>query len=289
MQPDFLLLTHVHQKLAISLETWIFSGTLPSCSVTITTCKSKIRLLKQQACRCKLGPHSPLLHAEAALQAESNSMYRTCRDHLTALLHGSRCLRHIPCDEPCYTIWLGSELHTITIANTTQPKLTSKLMMLPKLPNGYKVLSHVGCNVSVAPLHTYVLCMCTQTGLDVTLTWCYAGLAPKTPNCFAHADKQGKVLLACDTRPSGPALLAAAVAGVESLGGTAVQCGQLTTPQLHWQLRRFNQGLPWALQDYFHTLAAAFQQLVAGTAPLQQARLCTACCTSNGVDQTCSS
>lgn len=78
------------------------------------------------------------------------------------------------------------------------------------------------------------------------------------------------MLLACDTRPSGPALVAAAAAGIETLGGTAVPCGQLTTPQLHWQLRRLNQGLPWALDAYFSTLAAAYQVLVAGTQPLPQ-------------------
>ncbi|KAL3138406.1 hypothetical protein ABBQ32_006202 [Trebouxia sp. C0010 RCD-2024] len=79
-----------------------------------------------------------------------------------------------------------------------------------------------------------------------------------------------KVLLACDTRPSSPALLAAAAAGVQALGGVAVDCGRLTTPQLHWQLRRLNQGLPWALQDYFTTLAGAYKQLVKGTHPLDQ-------------------
>ena len=84
------------------------------------------------------------------------------------------------------------------------------------------------------------------------------------------ADASARVLLACDTRPSSPSLLAAAAAGVEALGGTVVDCGQLTTPQLHWQLQRLNQGLPWALQDYFTTLATAFEQLVVGTEPLGQ-------------------
>ena len=84
------------------------------------------------------------------------------------------------------------------------------------------------------------------------------------------AGAAAKVLLACDTRPSSPALLAAAAAGVRALGGVAVDCGRLTTPQLHWQLRRLNQGLPWALQDYFSTLAGAYEQLVKGTDPLKQ-------------------
>lgn len=86
------------------------------------------------------------------------------------------------------------------------------------------------------------------------------------------AGSAAKVLLACDTRPSSPALMAAAAAGVQALGGLAVDCGRLTTPQLHWQLRRLNQGLPWALEDYFSTLAGAYQQLVKGTEPLGQVR-----------------
>lgn len=84
------------------------------------------------------------------------------------------------------------------------------------------------------------------------------------------AGAPARVLLACDSRPSSPALLAAASAGVQALGGVAVDCGLLTTPQLHWQLRRLNQGLPWALEDYFTTMAGAYQQLVAGTQPLGQ-------------------
>lgn len=88
------------------------------------------------------------------------------------------------------------------------------------------------------------------------------------------AGSAAKVLLACDTRPSSPALLAAAAAGVQALGGLAVDCGRLTTPQLHWQLRRLNQGLPWALEDYFSTLAGAYQRLVKGTEPLGQVRAC---------------
>jgi len=85
------------------------------------------------------------------------------------------------------------------------------------------------------------------------------------------------VLLACDSRPSSPALLAAAAAGVQALGGVAVDCGLLTTPQLHWQLRRLNQGLPWVLEDYFTTMAGAYQQLVAGTQPLGQVSLTSPC------------
>ena len=82
--------------------------------------------------------------------------------------------------------------------------------------------------------------------------------------------------MACDSRPSSPGLLAAAAAGIKALGGVAVDCGLLTTPQLHWQVRRLNQGLPWALKDYFTTLARAYQQLVEGTEALGKVSACFA-------------
>ncbi len=99
------------------------------------------------------------------------------------------------------------------------------------------------------------------------------------------ADAPARVLLACDSRPSSPALLAAAAAGVQALGGVAVDCGLLTTPQLHWQLRRLNQGLPWAMEDYFTTMAGAYQQLVAGTQPLGQVSLTSPCISHVGALQ----
>lgn len=45
-------------------------------------------------------------------------------------------------------------------------------------------------------------------------------------------------MIAHDTRPSASVLMAAAVAGVTALGGMPVQCGLLSTPQLHWMVRR---------------------------------------------------
>ncbi len=103
-----------------------------------------------------------------------------------------------------------------------------------------------------------------------SLLWCPCLLCLSVA---ATAGAPARVLLACDSRPSSPALLAAAAAGVEALGGVAVDCGLLTTPQLHWQLRRLNHGLPWSLDDYFTTLAGAYQQLVRGTDPLGQVSL----------------
>ncbi|KAI7835556.1 hypothetical protein COHA_010550 [Chlorella ohadii] len=84
------------------------------------------------------------------------------------------------------------------------------------------------------------------------------------------APAPGTVLIAHDTRPSGPALAAAAAAGVRCLGLEPEMCGLLTTPQLHWMVMRRNRGEPAGEADYYAALAGAYAQLVAGTQPLGQ-------------------
>jgi hypothetical protein len=78
------------------------------------------------------------------------------------------------------------------------------------------------------------------------------------------------VMIAHDTRPSGPELADAAAAGVRCLGGEPQMCGLLTTPQLHWRVMRRNLGQPAGEADYYAALAGAYAQLVAGTQPLEQ-------------------
>lgn len=82
----------------------------------------------------------------------------------------------------------------------------------------------------------------------------------------------GIVLIAHDTRPSGPGLAAAAAAGVRCLGLEPEMCGLLTTPQLHWMVMRRNRGESAGEADYYAALAGAYAQLVAGTQPLGQVR-----------------
>ncbi|KAL6745648.1 hypothetical protein V8C86DRAFT_1705972 [Haematococcus lacustris] len=53
---------------------------------------------------------------------------------------------------------------------------------------------------------------------------------------------QVAVVVGWDTRPSAPHLVAAARAGVEALGVAVIPLGQVTTPQLHFQLAMLNQG-----------------------------------------------
>ena len=70
-------------------------------------------------------------------------------------------------------------------------------------------------------------------------------------------------MLAHDTRPSARDLVAAAAAGVAVLGGVAVPCGLLTTPQLHWMVRQANAAAKHDEAAYFGALAAGFAALVA--------------------------
>ncbi|KAA6429916.1 MAG: phosphoacetylglucosamine mutase-like [Trebouxia sp. A1-2] len=135
----------------------------------------------------------------------------------------------------------------------------------PAQDNGVKLVEPSGYMLQQTwEAHANRLAQCDN---DASLQSCLQDLF--TSEAIA-AGAPSRVLLACDSRPSSPALLAAAAAGVQALGGVAVDCGLLTTPQLHWQLQRLNQGLPWALEDYFTTLAGAYQQLVTGTQPLCQ-------------------
>jgi phosphoacetylglucosamine mutase len=80
-------------------------------------------------------------------------------------------------------------------------------------------------------------------------------------------DSAPLVLIAHDTRPSGPELAAAAAAGVSCIGGEARMLGLLTTPQLHWTVMRTNQGLPASESSYCSELSAAFLKLAGKASP----------------------
>ncbi|KAA0183724.1 hypothetical protein HAZT_HAZT006654 [Hyalella azteca] len=54
------------------------------------------------------------------------------------------------------------------------------------------------------------------------------------------ADHTAQVVIGRDTRPSSNTLHAAAVSGVEALGGKVVDCGVVTTPLLHYRVRCAN-------------------------------------------------
>ncbi|KAJ3091658.1 Phosphoacetylglucosamine Mutase [Quaeritorhiza haematococci] len=79
-----------------------------------------------------------------------------------------------------------------------------------------------------------------------------------------------KVIVARDTRPSGPALVAALQDGVHALDGSITDYGLLSTPQLHYITCCLNTAnTPDAYGEatesgYYDKLAAAFRKIVSG-------------------------
>ncbi|KAF2357981.1 Alpha-D-phosphohexomutase C-terminal [Trinorchestia longiramus] len=79
-----------------------------------------------------------------------------------------------------------------------------------------------------------------------------------------------KVVIGRDTRPSSDALHAAAVAGVQALGGTVVECGVVTTPVLHYRVLCANDGGSYGVasnEGYTDKLTKAFLRLQSAAAP----------------------
>ena len=94
------------------------------------------------------------------------------------------------------------------------------------------------------------------------------------------------VLVGHDTRPSAPALVAAALAGVRALGVHTHLCGCVTTPQLHFLVHLANNPRSSStatatapatgpvtppLQAYYDTIVGAFLTLMQQQPQLQQA------------------
>lgn len=90
-----------------------------------------------------------------------------------------------------------------------------------------------------------------------------------------------KVLIAYDTRPTGPSLAEAAAAGARALGVEPELLGLLTTPQLHWGVMMRNKNQPSDEASYCSTLANAFKRLVGVNAKEENVTLYVDC--ANGV------
>eukprot|EP00667_Euglena_gracilis_P007027 EG_transcript_7096 len=102
-----------------------------------------------------------------------------------------------------------------------------------------------------------------------------------------------KVCLGRDTRPSGLALCQAAADGCRSVGQEYVELGLLTTPQLHFFVREFNEhpemDATLLVRLYKDLMVASFRKLLAGTEEPQavdtKVQLLVDC--SNGVGAVC--
>ena len=78
----------------------------------------------------------------------------------------------------------------------------------------------------------------------------------------------GKVIVGRDTRLSSPALSQACVRGVEAVGGSVVDLGVVTTPQLHYMVVATNTegayGEP-TIQGYYAKISGAFKKFISLT------------------------
>lgn len=74
-----------------------------------------------------------------------------------------------------------------------------------------------------------------------------------------------KVIIGCDTRPSSGSLKECAIQGIKAMGGSIVDLGEVTTPQLHFAVKCANSGEasePDELKDiYFSTICRGYLEL----------------------------
>jgi len=78
----------------------------------------------------------------------------------------------------------------------------------------------------------------------------------------------GNVIVGRDTRLSSPALSQACVRGVEAVGGSVVDLGVVTTPQLHYMVVATNTGGAYGeptIQGYYAKISGAFKKFMALT------------------------
>lgn len=87
-------------------------------------------------------------------------------------------------------------------------------------------------------------------------------------NTKIDLSKPARVVYARDTRPSGPALVAALEDGLKALGVTARDAGVTTTPILHYLVRAINtKGTPESYGEdtehgYYQKLSESFKKLI---------------------------
>ncbi|KAK1286839.1 Phosphoacetylglucosamine mutase [Acorus calamus] len=85
----------------------------------------------------------------------------------------------------------------------------------------------------------------------------------KKENIPFGGTQSAEILLGRDTRPSGEVLLEAAKKGIDAIiGSVAINMGILTTPQLHWMVRRRNMEMKASEFDYFALLSTSYRSLV---------------------------
>lgn len=82
-----------------------------------------------------------------------------------------------------------------------------------------------------------------------------------------------QVTIGRDTRPSSPILSKALSDGVAALNGKLRDLGEVTTPQLHFAVRRSNRNLDGDEQTYYKFFAQAFKKALEGATSTQPTKV----------------
>nr|KAJ3418308.1 Phosphoglucomutase-3 [Polyrhizophydium stewartii] len=139
----------------------------------------------------------------------------------------------------------------------------------PEHDNGVKLVEPLGEMLAQA-WETYAMDLANAATPDALVAALNKIIAAENIDLAQHA----AVVVARDTRPSGPALVASLVDGVKALAGVITDFGVMTTPQLHYVTRCINtKGTPDAYGEptaagYYKKLADAYLKIAKGRKPL---------------------
>ncbi|ORY41588.1 Phosphoacetylglucosamine mutase [Rhizoclosmatium globosum] len=136
----------------------------------------------------------------------------------------------------------------------------------PEKDNGVKLVEPLG-EMLVQSWEGYATELANATSSADAITSALESIIAKEK---IDLSQPARVVVARDTRPSGKALVASLVDGVQCLGGEIKDFGLFTTPQLHYVVRCINTagtedayGEPTE-EAYYEKLAAAFKKITAG-------------------------
>eukprot|EP00842_Homolaphlyctis_polyrhiza_P004413 jgi/Hompol1/4973/HPOL_002310-RA len=139
----------------------------------------------------------------------------------------------------------------------------------PEADNGVKLVEPLGEMLDQA-WEAYAMDLANAKTADALA----AAIANIAMTCKIDFTITANVVVARDTRPSGEALVAALVDGVQVLNGKITDFGIMTTPQLHYVTRCINTagtpdsyGEPSA-KGYYEKLSNAYKSITDGKKPL---------------------
>lgn len=145
--------------------------------------------------------------------------------------------------QACFRVGLLALLRSNEMNKITGVMITASHNQI--LDNGIKMIDHNGEMVPIAWEQTIETFVNAQD------------FAEALREKFS-SELSGNVFIGCDNRPSSPELLGYLKLAIEAAGGTAHDYGEVTTPQLHWLVRRSNLGNSYlSSSSYFEYLNKA--------------------------------